>query len=202
MRLTYVSLALSAGVALGLTFGAAARAEPAARQVDPAAQGVSTSEASPPAEQARLAEVTLKLEQALNDQFARGTIDRNALSGPVDEVLQAMPEAARPKVQLHIAQVLLGAEKLASMMDPGDRAQAVASPALETIDKTRQAQIAAWGWPGAVGWGGLGAFGFPAMGTFGFPGAFRFGGGYSCSFSSQTVNGLGYSSGGCVPFAF
>jgi hypothetical protein len=194
MRLTYVSLALSAGVALGLTFSAAARAEAAPGRADPAAEGVAASERSLPAEQARLAEVTLKLEKAFDGQFAQGTIDRDALSGPIDDVLRAFPEAARPKVQLRIEQVLQGAENLTLHMTPAERAQAVASPALESLDETRQAQITAWGWPGAAGWGGLGAFGFP--------GAFGFGGGYSCSFSSQTVNGLGFGGGGCVPYAF
>jgi hypothetical protein len=146
------------------------------------------------AEQARLADVTAKLEQAFDDQFVRGAIDRDALSGPIQDVVQAMPEAARPKVQVHIAQILQGAEKLASEMTPAERAQATASPALETIGKARQAQIAAWGWPGAAGWGGIGAFGFPAM--------YGVGGGYGCQYSSQSVNGWGYGVGGCVPYGY
>jgi hypothetical protein len=188
--MTYAWVALSAGAALGLAFSAAARAEGSAGQADPA-QDVSASEGSLPVEQARLAEVTLKLEKAFDDQFVRGAIDRDALSGPIGDVLQAMPEGARPSVRVHIAQILQGAEGLASTMTPAERAQATASPALESIGKTRQAQIAAWGWPGAAGWGGLGAFGFPGM--------FGFSTGYSCGYSSQSVNGFGFGGGGCVP---
>jgi hypothetical protein len=176
MRITYASAALSAGLALGVTFVAAARAEPGAL----------------PAEQVQVADATLKLEKAFDDQFVRGTIDPEALSGPIQDVLQAMPEAARPKVQAHIAQILQGGARLASEMTPSERTQATASPALETLGRTRLAQIAAWGWPGAVGFGGLGAFGFPA--------AFGFGGGYSCSSQFQSVNGIGWGGGGCVPY--
>jgi hypothetical protein len=177
--MTYGSVALLAGVTLGLTASAAVRAEPSG---------------SLPAEQARVAEVTLKLENALGDQFVRGAIDREALSGPIHDVLQAMPEAARPMVEVHIAQVLQGAEKLASEMTPAERAEATAAPPLEAIGKTGQAQLAAWGWPGAAGWGGLGAFGFPGM--------FGYSSGYSCQFGSQSVNGIGFGGGGCVPYGY
>src|SRR5258708_2904035 len=111
MKMTCASVAISACVALGLAFGPAARAE---------------SERSPNDGQARIADATLKLEKAFNDQFVHGAIDRGALSGPIDEVLRAMPEAARPKVEDHIAQVLQSAEKLASEMTPAARAQATA----------------------------------------------------------------------------
>ncbi len=198
MRMTYASVALSAGVALGLAFCLPARAEPAAGQAEHAAQNGSGVESSP--EQARLAGATLKLENAFNTQFVRGAIDRTALSGPIQEVLEAMPESARPKVQLHITQVLQGAEKLASEMTPSERAQATASPALETIGKTRQAQIAAWGWPGAAGWGGLGAFGFPGM--YGYGTGYGVSSGYSCGYNAQSVNGFGYGAGGCTPYGY
>jgi hypothetical protein len=194
MKMTYASVALSAGVALGLTFGPAARAEPSARQADHSAQEVSASEGSPNDGQARIASATLKLEKAFDDQFVQGAIDRSALSGPIDDVLQAMPEAARPKVQDHIAQVLQAAEKLASEMTPAERAQATASPALETIGKAQQAQVTAWGWPAAGGWGGFGAFGFPSM--------FSYGNGISCNYSSQSVNGWGVGGGGCTPYGY
>jgi hypothetical protein len=193
MRMSYASVALSACVALGLTFGAAARAEPSAGQAD-TARDLSASQASMPAEQARLANATLKLERAFDDQFVSGAIDRTALSSPIDEVLRAMPEAARSKVQVHIQQVLQGAEKLADEMTPAQRAQATTAPALETIGRTQQAQIGAWGWPGAAGWGGLGAFGFPGM--------YGYGSGYSCGYSSQSVNGFGYGTGGCTPYGY
>ena len=111
MRMTYAWVALSTGAALGLTFTAAAGAEGSAGHTDPA-QELSASEGSAPVEQARLAEVTLKLEKAFDDQFVRGAIDRDALSGPIGDVLQAMPEAARPRVQVHIAEVLRAGERL------------------------------------------------------------------------------------------
>jgi hypothetical protein len=174
--MVYASAALSAGLTLAATFGSAAGAEPGAL----------------PAEQAQVADATLKLERAFDDQFVRGSIDPEALSGSIQDVLQAMPEAARPKVQAHIAQILQGGARLASEMTPSERAQATATPALETLGKTRQAQIAAWGWPGAAGFGGLGAFGFPA--------GFAVGGGYSCAYQFQSVNGVGWGGGGCVPY--
>jgi hypothetical protein len=105
----------------------------------------------------------MKLEKAFDDQYVRGAIDEVALSGAIDDVLDAMPEAARPRVQVHIEEVFRAGRRMISEMTPAERAQAVASPALESLDKTEQAQITAWGWPGAAGWGGLGAFGFPLM---------------------------------------
>jgi hypothetical protein len=132
---------------------------------------VSAAQGSLPAKQARLARVTLNLERAFDYQFVRGAIDEVALSSAIDDVLDAMPEAARPRVQVHIEAVLRAGERLVSETTPAERAQATASPALESLDKTQQAQIKAWGWPGAAGWsGGLGAFGFPLM--------YRWGAGY------------------------
>jgi hypothetical protein len=132
------------------------------------------------------------LEKAFNAQFERGVIDRDALSGAIHDVVQAMPQAARPNVQAHIDQILQRAEKLVSEMTPAERAEATVSPAPEAVDRTRQALINAWGWPGAAGWGGIGAFGFPA--------AYGFSTGFSCQYRSEMVNGLGYSAGGCVPY--
>jgi hypothetical protein len=199
--MAYASVALSACVALGLAFGATARAEqsapPADPSVDPAASHVSL-----PAQQARLADATLKLERAFDDQFVHGAIDRTALSGPIESVLRAMPEEARPKVQTHIANILQGAEKLAAEMTPAQRAEATVPPVLETIGSTRQAQIAAWGWPGAAGFGGLGAFGFPGMFGYGTGYGVGYGSGYSCGYNSQSVNGFGYGTGGCVPYGY
>jgi hypothetical protein len=147
MRVTHTVAALSITTAVGLSFGSVAQAEPTA----------------PSAEQVRLANTTQNLEQAFNEQFVKGSIDRAALAGPIEEVVQAMPQPARPKVQTHIDQVLQTAEKLVGQMNPEERAQAAAPVAAEKIGATSQAQIAAWGWPGGLGWGGLGAFGFPGM---------------------------------------
>jgi hypothetical protein len=117
--------------------------------------------------QPRIADTTLKLEKAFNDQFLQGRIDRSALAAPITDVVQAMPEEARPRVQAHIEEVLQTGDKLASEMTPEQRARAVQPVSAETIGKTAQAQIAAWGWPGVGGWGGLGAFGFPGMYGYG-----------------------------------
>jgi hypothetical protein len=124
---------------------------------------VSAAKGSLHAKQARLARATMQLETAFDYQFARGAIDPVALSGAIDDVLDATPEPARPRVQVHIEEVLRAGERMVPEMTPAERAQETASPALESLDKTRQAQITAWGWPRAAGWGGLGAFGFPLM---------------------------------------
>jgi hypothetical protein len=167
---------VSTGVALGLAIAPAVRAEPSA-------------------DQARVAEVTLRLERAFDDQFVKGTIDRGALSVPIDEVLKAMPESVRQHVSVHITRVLDAAEGMASQMTPEQREQLAASPAPEKVGQAVQAQVAAWGWPGAAGWGGYGAFGFPSFGT-------GYTSGYSCQYGSQSVNGFGYGGGGCVPYGY
>lgn len=208
MKLTHVSVALSAGLALAMAMGCSA-------QVEPSNQEPSASQASPsvPAQE-RIAQTTLKLESAFADQFVRGKIDRSTL--PIDGVVQAMPEAARPKFLDHINRVIEAGQKLASEMTPEQRAQAAAPPAEEKVGKAVQAQIAAWGWPGYGGWGGLGAFGFPGAYSYGygFPGAYSYGfpGGYSSGYGpacygsyygspwgwntgSYSNCGYGYSSG-------
>jgi hypothetical protein len=118
----------------------------------------------------RIAETTLSLENAFRDQFVQGKIDREALSVPIDQVIQAMPEAARPKVQAHIDAILAGGARAASEMTPEQRAQVAAPLAAETLGKTQAAILAGWGWPamGGMGFGGYGAFAWPTtymMGT-------------------------------------
>ena len=179
---------LSAGVALGLASAPAAWAEPAAGQGD--------------AGQARIADATLKLERAFDEQFVQGSIDRSALSGPIDEVLRAMPETVRPSVQVHIARVLDVAERLASQMTPEQRVQVATPPARESVGQSVQAQVAAWGWPGAAGWGGYGAFGFPSYGGYGYGTGLGYTSGYNCQYGSQSINGWGYGGGGCVPYGY
>jgi hypothetical protein len=108
-----------------------------------------------------------RLENAFNDQFIAGKIDRDAMAGLIDDVVQATPEEARPKMIAHIDQVLAVGANLAARMTPEQRTAVAAPPAAESVGKTQQAQLVGWGWPGAVGWGGFGAFGFPAFGAFG-----------------------------------
>jgi hypothetical protein len=149
------SVALPAGIALGLSLACPARAEPTPQQ------------GSLPAQQVRIAEATLNLENAFRDQFVQGKIDREALSGPIDDVVQAMPEPARPKVQAHIDGVLAAGARLASEMTPEQRTQAAAPPTVETIGKTQQAIIMGWGWPTLAGFGGYGAFAWPTTYMYG-----------------------------------
>jgi hypothetical protein len=141
--------------------------------------------------QARIAETTLKLEKAFDDQFVQGKIDRSAL--PIDDVLQAFPEAARPKVQTHIDHVLTVGEKLAAQMSPEERTQAVTPPAAEKVGKTAQAWTGAWGWPGYGGFGGYGAFGWPGM--YGYGVGLGYGAGYGLGYGLGTGLGWGTSTG-------
>ena len=160
---SYLPFAVSAGVALGIAaLGPTARADESSASPGP------SSQAAPASGQQRVADVTWTLENAFRDQFVRGAIDRSALAGPIDDVLKAMPEAARPEVQAHIATVLATAEKLASQMTPEERAAAAAPPAAENVGKAAQAQIVGWGWPGIAGFGGFGGFGFPLLNSFGW----------------------------------
>jgi len=136
-------------------------------QAEPASGQGSGPQAGVPAEQARLAQATYSLENAFRDQFVQGKIDRAALSDRISDVVQAMPEAARPKVQAHIDQVLQAGAQAAAQMTPDQRLQVSAPPSEEKIGKSQAAWISSWGWPGYAGWGGYGAFGFPSMYTFG-----------------------------------
>jgi hypothetical protein len=187
MKVKVASAALGAGLSFGLAMGCSAPAGPSDDQ------GPQASPESAPAEQTRIADATLKLEGAFREQFVQGKIDRSALSKPIDEVVQAMPEAARPKVQEHIDQVLSRGAELAAQMTPEERAQVSAAP--EKVSSAQHAIVSAWGWPNAAGWGGLGAFGFPGM---------YYSTGLSCTnyYRSYSINGwgTGYGGGGCTPF--
>jgi hypothetical protein len=158
MKRNFASVALCAGFGLGLTAVCFAQAEPSSTQ---------GGEAQVPAEQARLAQATYNLENAFREQFVQGKIDRAALSDHISDVVQAMPEAARPTVQAHIDQVLQAGAQAALQMTPEQRVQASAPPSEEKIGKSQAAWVGAWGWPGYGGFGGYGAFGFPSMYTFG-----------------------------------
>jgi hypothetical protein len=178
------STAIAVGIALGL-----ATADTAARAEEGSASEASPSRVSPA--QQRLADATLKLENAFNEQFAAGKIDRSALAGLIDDVLQATPEKARPQASAHIDHVLASGASLAARMTPEQRTTAVAAPSEESVGKTQQAQLVAWGWPGAIGWGGFGAFAFPVTyAGFGWGGAgFGWGGaGFGCAYGC----GLGW----------
>jgi hypothetical protein len=159
MKLTRLSLVLPTVVGVALTLGSAAQASP---------EGVS---------QERVAATTLNLEKAFSDQFVQGNIDRSALTGAIDDVLQAMPEASRAGAQEHIDRILAAGQKLAAQMTPEQRAAVASAPSPEQVGHAKQGLVAGYGWPGAAGWGGLGAFGWPAFGT-GF--ATGFSTGYYC----------------------
>jgi hypothetical protein len=181
MKMTLVSTVLSAGVVLGLAIGCTAQASPSAQTEQPAGSG-----------QARIAETTLKLEKAFDDQFVHGKIDRDALAGAIDDVVQAMPVAARPKVQSHIEQVLTEAEGAIPQSTEQQRAEVAAPATAEKVGKTAQAWASAWGWPGYAGFGGYGAFGFPGM----YYGTGLYGGGLGYGTGLYGA-GLGYGALGC-----
>jgi hypothetical protein len=192
------SVALTAGLALGIAvLGATAQA------ADGSPADKAPAHASAASGQQRVADTTRKLENAFNEQFVHGKIDREALSGPISEVVEAMPEAARPKVKDHIELILKTGEQLASQMTPEQRAAAAEPPPAEKVGTTQQAQIAAWGWPGAAGWGGYGAFGFPGMfglgaglGWGGYGTTGLYGAGYGLGYGTTGLYGTGYGLGG------
>jgi hypothetical protein len=174
MKLTRLSHVLPI-VAVAVTLGSVAQASP---------EGAS---------QGQVAATTLRLEKAFSDQFVRGDIDRGALTGAIEDVLQAVPETARAGAQEHIDRVIATGQKLAAQMTPEQRAEAAAPPSPEQSGQLRQF-VGGFGWPGAAGFGGLGAFGFPGLGVggFGFPGFGGFGGGWGTGFSTGTscINGF------------
>ena len=164
MKLTRISHVLPI-VAVAVTLGSVAQASP---------EGVS---------QGQVAATTLRLEKAFSDQFVHGNIDRGALTGAINDVLQAMPETARAGAQEHIDRVLATGQKLAAEMTPDQRAAAATPPSPEQLGQLKQF-VGGFGWPGAAGFGGLGAFGFPAFGGWG--------GGWGTGFSTGTscINGF------------
>jgi hypothetical protein len=153
MKMNHATVALAASLAVGLALACSAQAEPSGPQPEAAS--------SQSADQARVAQVTLNLERAFGDQFVRGQIDRAALSGPIGEVVQAVPESVRAKVTAHIDRILAAGALAAQQMTPAERAEAASPPSREKIGSTAQAWLGAWGWgyPNVAGWGGMGAFG-------------------------------------------
>jgi len=164
MKLTRISHLLPI-VAVAVTLGSVAQAAP---------EGVS---------QGQVAATTLRLEKAFSDQFVQGNIDRGALTGAINDVLQAMPETARAGAEEHIDRVIATGQKLAAEMTPDQRAAAATPPSPEQLGQLKQF-VGGFGWPGAAGFGGLGAFGFPAFGGWG--------GGWGTGFSTGTscINGF------------
>jgi hypothetical protein len=182
MKQSYKSVALCASLGIGLSLACAGNAGATTQQEESG--------------QARIAGATAKLESVFADQFVRGQIDRAALTGPIDEVIQSMPEAARPRVAQHIDQVVDAAEKLAPQMTAEQRVSAAKAPSEDKIGHLEWGLVNAWGWPAGFGWGGLGAFGFPGMYGFGYPGLGGFYGtgfntGYSCA-TGFGCYGLGF----------
>jgi hypothetical protein len=187
----YRSIVFSAGFALALVApGGIAGADEAS--APRAAHALASAATVQETGQERIAATTQKLESAFNEQFVRGKIDRAALSGAIDDVVEAMPEAARPKVKDHIELVLQHGERLAAQLTPEQRAEAAAPPAPEKIGKTQQAQVTGWGWPGYGGWGGYGAFGFPAMYNLGYGYASPYLGYGGLGYGGLGYGGLGY----------
>jgi hypothetical protein len=202
MKSIVVSVPLFGCMALGLAAGGCAAT------TDPATQESTPFQVSS-AEQAKIAETTLKLENQFSDQFTRGQIDRAALQGAIDEVIQAMPEVARPKVQQHIAEVLDKGERLASELTVEQRAALATAPSAEETPKAQVDVVTMWGWPGAVGYGGYGAFAFPGMYGYGYgyPG-YGYGGMYNPAgynppgYNPYTGNAPGYNPPGMGGYGY
>jgi hypothetical protein len=207
MHRWYLSVPLSISIALGFAAGCASGSE--APPPPPPQEGQS---ALPRVDQSQIADTTLKLEMIFSKQFEAGQIDRGALAQPIKDVLQAMPEEARAKVQHHIDQVIDSGEKLAAQLPPAERKKLTAAPS-GTEDEAGHLRLyiaSGWGYPyGAVGWGGYGAFGFPGMyyGGYGYPGI---GYGYATGYASGYATGYagyggygygGYGYGGCGAYA-
>jgi hypothetical protein len=155
MKTRCLSAGFSAAFAVAVALSGSARAD-----IDDGASGARVSAESG---QARIADTTLRLERAFSDQFVKGHIDRDALAPLIGDVVQAMPEAARPRVQAHVEEVLTAGQALAYRMTPEQRARVAAPPAASETRKAQIGVMTAWGWPSEAGWGGLGAFGFPGM---------------------------------------
>ncbi len=134
-------------------------------------------------QQRHLASATFALESAYDVQYVKGQVDGDALQPLIYDVLDAMPEQARPAAQNHIYDVISRGQKDAKDLTPEQRAQ-VATPDADKLGPQQVEQIGAWGWGGlgglGLGWGGAGlgfaglgfgglGFGFGGLGAFGFP---------------------------------
>jgi hypothetical protein len=188
MKSIVVTVPLSGCLALGLAgAGCIVTADGAS---DPSTQETTSRTSSPggPVDQAKIAQTTLKLENQFTEQFANGRIEREALQGAIDDVIQAMPEEARPKVEQHIADVLAVGDKLVSEMTAEQRAAVTTPPSNEQTGEVHDT-VVAWGWPGAGTWGGYGAFAFPTM-------YFPYGYGAGLALGYNPWSGCGFASCG------
>lgn len=204
MKSKYLPVSLVGCLALGLAAAGcsggsesatdeAQSSQSSAADVSQSQSNTATQAPSPDAQKA-IAQATLQLENEFSDQFTRGQIDRTALQGAIDDVVQAMPEAARAKVQQHIDDMINQGEKLASQLTPAQRAAIATPPSNSNLDQVRVGIITGWGYPGAVGWGGYGAFGFPGMWGHAYGYGPYFGGYYH-----HRRYGYGYGYGNYLP---
>jgi len=139
-------------------------------------------------QQRHLASATFALENAYDVQYVKGQVDANALQPLIYDVLEAMPEQARPQAQAHIYDVISSGQKDAKDLTPEQRAQVAAPTSEDKMGPQKVEQIGAWGWGPyysgyglglggyglgygmgyGLGWGGLGAFGFPGYAGWGW----------------------------------
>jgi hypothetical protein len=178
MKSQLTSVAFSAGLALAVT-GCATGAGGSSGQ-GPDTQAVGQ-------QQRHLASATFALESAYDVQYVKGQVDGDALQPLIYDVLEAMPDQARPDAQKHIYDVISSGQKDAKDLTPEQRAQVASPMSADKLGPQQVEQIGAWGWGGlgglglgwggaglgfgglgGFGWGGLGAFGFPAFGGFGW----------------------------------
>lgn len=152
MKSQFASVAFSAGLALALS-GCAAGAGGSSEQ---------GSDPQPANDQQRhLASATFALESAYDVQYVKGRVDADALQPLIYDVLQAMPEQARPQAQARIYDVISAGMKDAQDLTPEQRLQTAAPVSADKMGAQQVEQIAAWGWgPYYGGYGGLGLGGY------------------------------------------
>jgi hypothetical protein len=174
MKSQFASVAFSTGLALAVA-GCATGS-------DGSSEGPNTQAVGQ--QQRHLASASFALENAYDVQYAKGQVDANALQPLIYDVLEAMPEQARPQAQAHIYDVITSGEKDAKNLTPEQRAQVAAPVSADKMGPQQVEQIGAWGWGGlgmgglgygaaygagyGLGWGGLGAFGFPGYAGLGW----------------------------------
>ncbi len=204
MRKSIASAALLAGLGLGVAMGCSAQADTPAQAGESSApdsmsrSGPATTPKGMPGAveggQARIADLTGQLEDEFAKQFEQNQIEQAKLAALIAQVVQAFPEPARAKVQIHIDAVFETGKKVAAQMPPEERSKAVAPTPKEKLGTTQQGLLTGWGWGGGWGrgFGGFGAFGFPGMYYWGYPSTYA----YSYPAYGYYGTGLGCGWGG------
>ena len=134
MKSQFASVAFSSGLALAIA-GCATGTGGSSEQGQTVGQ-----------QQRHLASASFALENAYDVQYVKGQVDANALQPLIDDVLEAMPEQARPQAQAHIYDVISRGQKDATDSTPEQRAQNAAPVSADKMGAQKVEQIGAWGW--------------------------------------------------------